>query len=128
MLISYVIITLSLPYYYHLNESYKFLFPIIPKTLPIFYRKCPCLSSIQLPKSSYLSTILYCYVHMYRTLTYPKLFRSLSYCCIFFDYVMSYVYCSFLNVSFHRMFLNIVCTFYAGDALRYDYNSMLSIL
>ena len=92
------------------TPSHIFLLPIIPKTLPIFYRKCPCLSSIQLPKSPCLYIVLYCYNHMYRTLTNPEPFRSLPDRSVILDNIRGNVDCSFFNIILQYTLAK--CVFY----------------
>nr|DAZ35980.1 MAG TPA: hypothetical protein [Caudoviricetes sp.] len=45
-------------------------------------------------------TVLIYYFHMYRTLTYSKFFRSLPYCCLFFNNIIGYFNCPFFNIFF----------------------------
>lgn len=53
---------------------------------------------ILLPKR----TVLYCYFHIYRTLTDPKFFRRLSYCRFCFYYVMCNLHCTFFDIILQR--------------------------
>ena len=53
---------------------------------------------ILLPKR----TVLYCYFHMYCTLTDPKFFRRLSYCRFCFYYVMCNLHCTFFDIILQR--------------------------
>ena len=43
-----------------------------------------------------------CYILMYRTLTDPKLFRSLPYCRIVFNNIVGNIDCAFLDIIFQR--------------------------
>lgn len=53
---------------------------------------------ILLPKR----TVLYCYFHMYCTLTDSKFFRRLSYCRFCFYYVMCNLHCTFFDIILQR--------------------------
>ena len=44
----------------------------------------------------------FCYIYMYRTLTNPKLFRSLAHSGFMFDDIICNFYCPLLNVIFHK--------------------------
>ena len=48
------------------------------------------------------STVLYCYNHMHRTLTNPKLFCCLSHCRIIFYNIICNFHCTLLNIFSHR--------------------------
>ena len=73
------------------------------------------LLSIQPPKQPYLSTILYCYLHMYGTLTNPELLCRLSDCCIMFNNIFGDFYGSFFYITLQGFFpCDTFFTLYAG--------------
>ena len=57
---------------------------------------------IQPPKQPYLSTVPHCYLRMYCRLRNPKLFRSLPYCRVIFNNIISNIDCSFFDIIFQR--------------------------
>lgn len=59
-------------------------------------------SPIQLPKSTYSLIVLYCYNHMYRTLTNPKFFCCLPHGGIAFDNVICNFNCPLFDIFFHE--------------------------
>ena len=78
--------------------------------------ECSYFTPIQLPKQPYLSTALYCYNHMYRTLADSKMFRCLTHRRIIINNISGYFHSSFLNIGFHKKSPAIlVFTLYAGN-------------
>ena len=52
--------------------------------------------------NTFSSIVLYCYNHMYRTLTNPKFLRGLAHSGFMFDDIICNFYCPLLNVIFHK--------------------------
>ena len=52
--------------------------------------------------NTFSSTVLYCYNHMYRTLTNPKFLCGLTHSGFMFDDIICDFYCPLLNVIFHK--------------------------
>ena len=57
---------------------------------------------IQLPTKPYFQTVLNCYLHMYRTLAYPKLFCRLTDCGVVVDDIFGNADCPFLDIILQR--------------------------
>lgn len=100
------------------NSTFPIRSPLLPqKHSRVSTRECHSLITIQLPKQPSSSSVLYCYNHMYRTLAYPKMLRSLSDCCIIFNNICCNLDCSFFNITFQKNSPAIlIFTLYAGDS------------
>ena len=85
------------------NATFPIRSPLLPqKHSRVSTRECHSLITIQLPKQPSSSSVLYCYNHMYRALTDPKMLRSLSHRSIIFNNILCYLRCSLLNIIFHQ--------------------------
>lgn len=86
------------------NSTFPIRSPLLPqKHSRVSTRECHSLITIQLPKQPSSSSVLYCYNHMYRTFTDPKLFCCLSHRCIIIYNISCNLNGSFFDIIFQNI-------------------------
>ena len=84
------------------NSTFPIRSPLLPqKHSRVSTRECHSLITIQLPKQPSSSSVIYCYNHMYRTLTDPEFLRRLTHRCLCFNDINRNFHCPFLDIIFH---------------------------